>query len=96
VQAHLHTHTHTHTHTKQLEGQLGQLHAANLLGSLQVMMEAVVGDMLGLAQQQPDANERVRVVAAAAAVVVVVVVVVVAAAAVVVVVVVPQARAACC
>lgn len=43
----------------QPEGLLGQLHAANVLGSLQVMIEAAVADVSRLVEQQPDANLRV-------------------------------------
>lgn len=44
----------------QPDGLLGQLHAANLLGSLQVVIEAAVADVAIMIQQQPDANQRVK------------------------------------
>jgi hypothetical protein len=43
----------------QPDGLLGQLHAGNLLGSLQVVIEAVVADVSRMVEQQPDANQRV-------------------------------------
>jgi hypothetical protein len=43
----------------QPDGLLGQLHAANLLGALQVVIEAAVADVTRMIEQQPDANLRV-------------------------------------
>lgn len=43
----------------QPDGRLGQLHAANLLGALQVVIEAAVADVTRMIEQQPDANLRV-------------------------------------
>lgn len=44
----------------QLDGLQAQLHASNLLGSLQVVIEDVIGDMLRMKQDQPDKSQRVR------------------------------------
>lgn len=44
----------------QPDGLLGQLHATNLLGSLQVVIEAAVADVGRMIEQQPDADLRVR------------------------------------
>lgn len=44
----------------QVDGQLGQMHASNVLGSLQVVIEDVVGDVLRLSQEQPSTEQRVR------------------------------------
>jgi hypothetical protein len=41
------------------EGLLGQMHASNLLGVLQVVMEDVVADVQQLKEEQPDAAARV-------------------------------------
>jgi hypothetical protein len=41
------------------EGLLGQMHAANLLGVLQVVIEDVVADVQQLKEEQPDAATRV-------------------------------------
>lgn len=43
----------------QPDGLLGQLHATNLLGSLQVVIEAAVADVSSMIKKQPDANLRV-------------------------------------
>lgn len=43
----------------QPDGLLGQLHAANLLGALQVVIEAAVADVTSMVERQPDANLRV-------------------------------------
>lgn len=44
----------------QPDGLLGQLHATNVLGSLQVVIEAAVADVGRMIEQQPDADLRVR------------------------------------
>jgi hypothetical protein len=41
------------------DGLLGQMHASNLLGALQVVMEDVVADVQQLKDEQPDAASRV-------------------------------------
>lgn len=43
----------------QPDGLLGQLHAGNLLGTLQVVIEAAVADVTRMIQRQTDANQRV-------------------------------------
>lgn len=54
-----------HVSVLQLDGQLGQLRAANLIGAVQVAIEDVVGEAGRLAEQQPDADQRVRPVVCA-------------------------------
>jgi hypothetical protein len=44
----------------QPEGVVGQLHAANLLGMLEVVMEEVVKEAEALREAEPDADKRVK------------------------------------